>query len=240
MKLRLIASAVSGAVVALSAGVVFAQANPANSAYVISATGAADNNVVRSGRYGTNNASCNLCWRTGFWTEEMAIPECDPDDTPPVEKQAATPAPAPLTSPEKITLSADALFDFDKAVLKPQGKASLDEFVGKLNMISYDLVIAVGHTDRLGSDEYNKRLSIRRAEAVKGYLVSKGISADRVFTDGKGESDPVTGNACRGEKRTKALIDCLQPDRRARRSRAARPSSSSAARPRSRGPSSAR
>ncbi|HMU64871.1 MAG: OmpA family protein [Nitrosomonas sp.] len=158
--------------------------------------------------------STGLCWRTGFWTEEMAIPECDPDDTPPVEKQAATPAPAPLTSPEKITLSADALFDFDKAVLKPQGKASLDEFVGKLNMISYDLVIAVGHTDRLGSDEYNKRLSIRRAEAVKGYLVSKGISADRVFTDGKGESDPVTGDTCRGEKRTKALIDCLQPDRR--------------------------
>ncbi len=158
--------------------------------------------------------STGLCWRSGFWTEEMAIPECDPDGKPPVEKHAATPAPAPLTSPEKITLSADALFDFDKAILKPQGKASLDEFVGKLNMISYDLVIAVGHTDRLGSDEYNKRLSIRRAEAVKAYLVTKGISADRIFTDGKGESDPVTGNTCRGEKRTKALIDCLQPDRR--------------------------
>lgn len=155
-----------------------------------------------------------LCWRTGFWTEEMAIPECDPDGNPPVEKQAATPTPAPLTSPEKITLSADALFDFDKAILKPQGRASLDEFVGKLNMISYDLVIAVGHTDRLGSEEYNKRLSVRRAEAVKAYLVSKGIGADRIFTDGKGESDPVTGDACRGEKRTKALIDCLQPDRR--------------------------
>lgn len=159
--------------------------------------------------------STGLCWRTGFWTEEMAIPECDPDDAAPVEKQAATPTPAaPLTSPEKITLSADALFDFDKAILKPQGKASLDEFVSKLNMISYDLVIAVGHTDRLGSDEYNKRLSIRRAEAVKAYLVTKGISADRIFTDGKGESDPVTGNTCHGEKRTKALIDCLQPDRR--------------------------
>lgn len=156
--------------------------------------------------------STGLCWRTGFWTEEMAIPECDPKDEPPVEKQVAVPP--PLTPPEKITLSADALFDFDKAILKSQGKASLDEFVSKLNMISYDLVIAVGHTDRLGSEEYNKRLSIRRAEAVKAYLVASGISADRVFTDGKGESDPVTGNTCRGEKRAKALIDCLQPDRR--------------------------
>ncbi|MCW5601792.1 OmpA family protein [Nitrosomonas sp.] len=161
----------------------------------------------------------NHCWRTREWNEETATCECDPDlPKCQVEEKVADapPAPAPvLTEPEKISFSADALFDFDKAVLKPEGKMALDIFADKLQSINYDLIIAVGYADRIGSEEYNKQLSMRRAEAVKNYLVNaKGISPDRIFTDGKGEANPVTGNSCVGERKTKALIDCLAPDRR--------------------------
>ncbi len=156
-----------------------------------------------------------LCWRTRDWTEENADCSCDPQapKCQPVEKVAAPTPPAP-TVPEKITFSADALFDFDKAVLKPEGEQALDDFANKLKRIKYDLIIAVGYADRIGSDDYNKQLSMRRAEAVKDYLVTaNGISPDRIFTDGKGEANPVTGDSCVGNK-TKALINCLAPDRR--------------------------
>ena len=221
MKLRLIASAVSGAVVALSAGVVFAQANPANSAYVLSATGAADNNVVRSGRYGTNNASCNLCWRTGFWTPAMAIEECDPDlvtkAAPAAAAKSAAPAAAAAPKPaaQKVTLAADALFDFDKATLRDEGKAKLDKLAGDIKGIKLEVIIAVGHADRFGTDAYNQKLSEKRAEAVKAYLVGKGVEPNRVYTEGKGEKQPVTGDKCgKSDKKSKKLIECLQPDRR--------------------------
>src|SRR5687768_1703440 len=161
------------------------------------------------------------CWRTGYWTPAMATYECDPELMPKPEKVVeapAEPAPAPApvyTEPEKISLSADQLFDFDKAVLKPEGKQALDDLVSKLGDVKYDTVVAVGYADRLGSDDYNKKLSMRRAESVKAYLVKeKGIPADKVFTDGKGEANPVTGDSCKGNKKTKALIACLQPDRR--------------------------
>ena len=122
-------------------------------------------------------------------------------------------AAAPDTSPEKITFSADALFDFDKAVLKPKGKQSLDNLMAKLGKVKYDVIVAVGHTDRLGNEDYNKKLSVKRAEAVKSYLVSaKGVDPSNVFVDGKGETDPVTGTTCRGKG--SKLIACLQPDRR--------------------------
>lgn len=163
------------------------------------------------------------CWRTGYWTPAMATYECDPDLMPKPEKKVEAPAPeptpapapAPYTEPEKISLSADQLFDFDKANLKPEGKQALDDLVSKLGGVKYDTVVAIGYADRLGSDAYNKKLSMRRAEAVKAYLVKeKGIPADRIFTDGKGEANPVTGDTCKGNKKTKKLIDCLQPDRR--------------------------
>jgi len=76
------------------------------------------------------------------------------------------------------------------------------------------VILAVGHTDRLGSDAANQKLSEKRAAAVKEYLVSKKIDANRVYTEGKGEKQPVTGDKCKGDKATKALVDCLQPDRR--------------------------
>ncbi|MGV7234936.1 MAG: OmpA family protein [Nitrosomonadaceae bacterium] len=118
------------------------------------------------------------------------------------------------TSPEKITFSADALFDFDRAVLKQKGKQSLDNLMAKLGEVKYDVIVAVGYTDRIGSEDYNKKLSVKRAEAVKSYLVSAhSIDPSNVFVDGKGEANPVTGTTCKGKGR-KQLISCLQPDRR--------------------------
>ncbi|MBS1141871.1 MAG: OmpA family protein [Proteobacteria bacterium] len=117
-------------------------------------------------------------------------------------------------SGEKITVAADALFDFNKAVLRPAGKAKLDELVSKAKAIKLEVILAVGHTDRIGGDAYNQKLSEKRAAAVKEYLVAKGIEANRVYTEGKGEKQPVTGDKCKGNAKTKALIDCLQPDRR--------------------------
>ena len=93
-----------------------------------------------------------------------------------------------------MTYAADAFFDFDKAVLKPEGKAKLDDLVGKIQGINLEVIIAVGHTDSVGTDAYNQRLSVRRAEAVKAYLVSKGIERNRVYTEGKGEKQPVADN----------------------------------------------
>ena len=93
-----------------------------------------------------------------------------------------------------MTYAADAFFDFDKSVLKPEGKAKLDGLVDKIKSITLEVVIAVGHTDSVGSDAYNQKLSVRRAEAVKAYLVSKGIEKNRIYTEGKGERAPVADN----------------------------------------------
>ena len=94
----------------------------------------------------------------------------------------------------KVTYAADAFFDFDKSVLKPEGKAKLDDLVGKIKDINLEVIIPVGHTDSVGSDAYNQKLSVRRSEAVKAYLVSKGIEKNRVYTEGKGEKQPVADN----------------------------------------------
>lgn len=158
-----------------------------------------------------------LCWRTGYWTPADAVPGCDlplcvapatlengkcvePPAPPPVAAPApapAAPAPvvaAPVPTSEKVSFAADALFDFDKAVLKKEGKAKLDDLTGKLQGVNLEVIIAVGHTDSVGTDAYNQKLSIRRAEAVKAYLLSKGIEANRVYTEGKGEKQPVADN----------------------------------------------
>ncbi|KFB71000.1 MAG: Outer membrane protein II* [Candidatus Accumulibacter phosphatis] len=117
-------------------------------------------------------------------------------------------------SADKITVAADALFDFDKATLRPEGKAKLDEVVAKSKAIKLELITATGHTDRFGSDAYNQKLSEKRAAAVKAYLVSKGIAANLVITAGKGKTNPVTKpDQCPGPK-SKKTIACLQPDRR--------------------------
>ena len=116
--------------------------------------------------------------------------------------------------PQKINFSADALFDFDKAVLKPEGKTMLDELARTLQGAKYEVIMATGHTDRFGSVAYNQKLSERRANAVKDYLTSKEIPANKVSVDGKGKTQPVTKpDDCKGPKSAK-VIACLQPDRR--------------------------
>ena len=100
-------------------------------------------------------------------------------------------------------------------MLRPEGKKKLDDLVSKLAGVTLEVIIAVGYTDRLGSDAHNLKLSQARSEAVKGYLVSKGVEANRVYAEGKGEKQPVTGTKCgKSEKKTKQLIECLQPDHR--------------------------
>ncbi|MGB0127037.1 MAG: OmpA family protein, partial [Rhodocyclaceae bacterium] len=196
---RTVLSVATVAVLGLSTSVAFAQAgaiaqikeyepvkdiviDPAKQAitpYGIDARGV----LARSGT--------GLCWRTGSWTPAAAaaVPEagcaCDRDLLPkevcePKVAEATTPAGKPAA--EKVTVAADALFDFDKATLRPEGKAKLDEVVAKAGAIKLEVIIAVGHTDRLGSDTYNQKLSQRRAEAVKAYVVGKGIEANRVYT----------------------------------------------------------
>jgi len=135
-----------------------------------------------------------------------------PPPPPPVVK----PAPAP----KRFTLSADALFNFDQAIVKPEGRRQLDKLAADLKGAKFDvikiaMVTVTGHTDRIGSAAYNMRLSMRRAEAVKAYLVELGIPAAKIVATGKGEAHPVTKpGECKGKKATKALIACLQPDRR--------------------------
>jgi OOP family OmpA-OmpF porin len=93
-----------------------------------------------------------------------------------------------------VTYAADVFFDFDKSDLKPESKAKLDDLAGKVKAINLEVVIAVGHADSIGTDEYNQKLSVRRAESVKNYLVSKGLEKNRVYTEGKGEKQPVADN----------------------------------------------
>ena len=155
----------------------------------------------------------NHCWRTGYWTPAMATIECNPELFPEPEVVVAKPEPAPAPAPRKVTFSADALFDFDSAQLKPAGAQALDEFVSGLEGVQYDLITATGHADRIGNADYNQKLSVRRAESVKNHLVSRGIDANRVYADGVGEAGSETGDTCNG-MRGKALKDCLEPDRR--------------------------
>jgi len=165
------------------------------------------------------NGSNELCWRDANWTPATADAACDgalkpaPAPAPAPAARVAPPPPAPAPAPaaaapaapvaaaapaapvsEKVTFAADAFFDFDKAVLKPEAKAKLDDLVGKTSAVALEVIIAVGHTDSKGTDAYNQKLSVKRSEAVKAYLVGKGIEKNRVYTEGKGEKQPVADN----------------------------------------------
>ncbi|MCH7345190.1 OmpA family protein [Pelomonas sp. CA6] len=153
------------------------------------------------------NGTNELCWRDANWTPATAAKDCDGALKPEPKVEApkvVAPPPAPVAPPapsappkptsEKVTYAADAFFDFDKSVLKPEAKAKLDDLVSKTGGINLEVIIAVGHTDSVGTDAYNQKLSVRRAEAVKAYLVSKGLEKNRVYTEGKGEKQPVADN----------------------------------------------
>ena len=150
------------------------------------------------------NGSNEFCWRDSNWTPATAAKGCDgalvvaaPAPAPVVVPAPVAPPPPPPPAPPaatKVTYAADAFFDFDKALLKPEGRAKLDDLVGKVKDINLEVIIAVGHTDSVGADAYNQKLSVNRAEAVKAYLVSKGIEKNRVYTEGKGEKQPVADN----------------------------------------------
>lgn len=176
------------------------------SAALVTAAGAQtiDNWKNGNGELVWKNGTNELCWRDANWTPATAAPGCDgaiaPAMAPAAPAAAAPAAAAPAAAPAappaatKVTYAADAFFDFNKSVIKPEGKAKLDDLVGKIKDINLEVIIAVGHTDSVGSDAYNQKLSVRRSEAVKAYLVSKGIEKNRVYTEGKGEKQPVADN----------------------------------------------
>jgi len=178
-------------------------------ATVVTVAGAQEVNNWRNASGEVWKNAFGQCWRNASSTPATAAPGCDGAIAPaaapapaPAPAPAAAPAPAPAPAPaaaparppaaaSKVTYAADTFFDFDKSVLKPEGKAKLDDLVGKMKAINLEVIIAVGHTDSVGSDAYNQKLSVRRAEAVKAYLVSKGVEKNRVYTEGKGEKQPV-------------------------------------------------
>jgi len=179
----------------------------ASAAFVTVAGAQTVDNWVSSNGITWKNGTNELCWRDSNWTPATAAVGCDgaivaqaaPAPAPVAAPAPAVVAPAPAPAPQpvaasKVTYAADAFFDFDKSVLKPEGKAKLDDLVGKVKDINLEVIIAVGHTDSIGTNAYNQKLSVRRSEAVKAYLVSKGIEKNRVYTEGKGELQPVANN----------------------------------------------
>ena len=209
-------TALSGAAAAQTAG---QSAVPSrDSAYV---TGSA--RQMATGAFGQ-------CVRTGYWTPADAADPCDPTAraaaTPiavaqPEPVPQAQPAPVVAAVPprpviEKVSLSSDVLFEFGKATLRDEGKQKLDEMAGRLTDANVEEIVAVGHADRIASEQFNQQLSEQRAQAVKTYLVDKGMASQLVKTEGKGESQPVTNCGKMGAERAnnKKLVQCLQPDRR--------------------------
>ncbi|MFG5778430.1 outer membrane protein OmpA [Comamonas sp. J-3] len=195
-KLNKVAMLFASAALATAAG---AQIKAADGGKVV------DNWQNGTGELVWKNGTNELCWRDANWTPATAAEGCDgalaakaAEAPAPVAPSTAAPTPAapvaPAATVQKVTYAADAFFDFDKSVLKPEGKAKLDDLAGKVQGINLEVIIAVGHTDSVGTDAYNQKLSVRRAEAVKAYLVSKGIDKSRVYTEGKGEKQPVADN----------------------------------------------
>ena len=214
-------------VAAALSGVAYAQAPgaPGLPGYVTSA----DGKVVLSGS--------GQCVRSGFWSPANSAEPCDrvaraelppppvvvaPPPEPKLEPAPIAVAPAVVEPPrpviQKLTLSTDVLFDFGKAELKDSGKQRLDQLVSEIKGADVDEIVAVGHADRIASDDYNQKLSEARAQAVKDYLSQVGAKSNAITAEGKGESQPVTGEDCKklGVERAanKKLVACLQPDRR--------------------------
>ncbi|HXS52625.1 MAG TPA: OmpA family protein [Usitatibacter sp.] len=128
--------------------------------------------------------------------------------TPAAPETPPAPAPAaPSSVRQSVVIQADALFDFDKSVVRPDGKRAIDEALDKLSGVDIEMVIATGHTDSIGTERYNQKLSERRAAAVKAYLVSKGIPASKITTIGKGETQPVATNKTAAGRQKNRRVD---------------------------------
>ena len=197
---------------------------PPSRGYVGSGAG-----VVATNPYG-------LCWRSGAeWTPAEAAAPCDAvprASFPPVPVARAEPQPAPAPEPqplaaapapepvviEKVTLNTDVLFEFNKAELRPAGQQKLDELAQSAQGANVERIVLTGYADRIGSEQYNKDLSERRAQAVADYLAQKGVDKDKLEVEGRGEESPVTGGECdrlgRESAKNAKLVACLQPDRR--------------------------
>lgn len=201
-----------------AAGAALAQS--AKDAYLQDARGG----VVRNTSFGDARLG-NLCWRTGYWTPALSIAECDPDIAP--KPSAAPPKPAAITAPKPApaitapalvrkcdfveTLGADDTFEFNKSTLRNSAKARLDAAAARAKACSQvNMLLVTGHTDRIGSESYNIRLSELRAAAVAGYLASRGLGGAEIT--GAGKSLPI--KACPDTMPRKLLIECLAPNRR--------------------------
>ncbi len=176
LKVLIAATAVAGAATA-SAEVTDIIANKPYSAYVQD-----QRDVIARSGYG-------LCWRTGYWTPADAIKECDPAYV----KEEPAPVAAPVA--QKLEFAADAFFDTDKSIVKKEGKAKLEKLAADIAGLDTEVIVCVGHTDSVGSEAYNQKLSERRANAVKSYLVAQGVNGEKIVTEGKGELQPVADNA---------------------------------------------
>jgi OOP family OmpA-OmpF porin len=170
------------------------------------------------------------CLRTGAWSLATAAEPCDqiarvsvpvpvvayqerPAPPPPVAVAAVAQPEPPRMVIQKVSLSTDVLFDFNKAELKDAGKQKLDELANQVKGAKVDEIVVVGHADRIGSETYNEKLSEARAQSVKDYLAERGAQTNVITAQGKGEAAPVTGDQCK-KMAGKKLIECLQPDRR--------------------------
>jgi OmpA-OmpF porin, OOP family len=198
------------------------------STLAVAQTGANDpSRYLRDSRNTVVVSGTGLCVRTGTWTPDTTVAGCDPmprpvaaaapEPAPPAPAAAAPaepetppaaiaePAPAPL--PQKLSLNTDALFDFDKAELRPDAKAELDNLLERVRAASIEEISLVGHTDSIGTDEYNQKLSQRRADAVKIYLVSQGMPAENIHTEGRGEREPVADNKTKEGRQENRRVD---------------------------------
>ena len=176
------------------------------------------------------------CVRAGHWAPQHAAEPCDRIavarlEPPPVPVAAApepklepapapAPVPVPLAAPEpprpviqKITLSSDVLFEFDKAQLRETGKQKLDEIVAATKDARVEEVLAIGYADPIGPEQYNEKLSAARAAAVREYLVQKGVTPERIKSEGRGETREFSAGNC-AKLTGKKLIDCFEPNRR--------------------------
>ena len=156
------------------------------------------------------------CWRTVSWAQERALPECDPQiavKEPP--KAPSVPAPQ---APQRASYATEVLFEFQSAELDADGRKLLDDLAQKLLAIDLEKLTATAHADRIGAAEYNQRLAARRAEAIRVYLVEKGVPEKQLHFDSKGSREPVSAGRCEAmgpeNKQNAKLVACLRPDRR--------------------------